>query len=95
MSGVGFNFFNRMKAGIVPLLILLSATASGCGTLATWWNYKEYSRCLEKCEEDFEAASPKQRCKDRCYSKFDWSESPLLDHMPNLDNRGREKREAN
>ncbi len=95
MSGEGFSFFNRMKAGTVPILILLSVTASGCGTLTTWLNYREYSRCLEKCEEKFEADAARQRCKDRCYSKFDWSESPLLDHMPNLDNRSREKREAN
>jgi hypothetical protein len=71
MSGMGFNFFNQIKAGIVLVLIFLSATASGCGTLTTWWNYKEYSGCLEKCGENFEADSLRQQCKDRCYSKFD------------------------
>jgi hypothetical protein len=76
--------YNKMKTKIV-LIFVFSISVSGCGTLGTWLNYGSYTKCIESCEKQFETDPFKRKCTDDCYSKFNWDQSPLLDHVKNLE----------
>jgi hypothetical protein len=71
-------------------LLLSCAFVSGCDTLknyrTTSKHHDDYLECVKECER-FENDSFKEKCKYRCFSKFDWSKSPLLDHLPDLGDR--------
>jgi len=62
----------KTKTTIFLGSIFLATVASGCGTLSSYFTY---SKCLEKCEQEFKDDSSKQKCKAECLAKFDWSDS--------------------
>ena len=70
--------------GIGLVLVCAAFSLAGCGTLHTYWQYQDYSDCLESCER-FQDDSFKQQCRSRCYKRFDWSQSPLLATFQNLE----------
>ena len=68
------------------VLFFVSTVFSGCGTIGTWFSYKEFRSVSRECDrEPLRTELFKRRCRDQCYSKFNWSGSPLLDYMKNLD----------
>ncbi len=84
MSELQSNYcLRRMKRGVISLM-LFSSLVAGCGTLSTLGSYGSYSKCVESCKQEKDERS-RLKCEDRCYSKFDWSKSPVLDHMQNAD----------
>lgn len=60
----------------IVTVILMSVLIAGCGTLLSYTKYRECTKNCEKMTDN----SEKQRCESDCYSKFNWSDSPLGDN---------------
>lgn len=85
MSERPTNLGTACRKSAVVALLFLACLVSGCGTLHTYGSYNKYSKCVEECKK-LEDETAQRKCSDRCYKDFDWSRSPVLDHMPGVDN---------
>jgi hypothetical protein len=63
-----------IKTTTVFIAILTSILAFGCGT---FFSYRAYSRCVDECDYQFKEDSLRQKCKAKCFTRFNYSDSPL------------------